>query len=101
MRPTLEVLDEKGRRNRKQLMDHLAAVLSITEAEQAELLPSGQAQTFSNRVRWATTYMGKADLISRPEKGVHEITVQGRETLATHPGPIHGTSSRSRVHRLI
>ncbi len=88
MRPTLELLRDHGEQTRKQLMDHLASQFEVTPTEQAELLPSGRAKTFSNRVGWATTYLGKAGLIERPERAVYKITAPGEQVLATHDGPI-------------
>ena len=38
-------------------IDRLAREFNLTEAERAELLPSGKQAIFTNRVQWATTYL--------------------------------------------
>ena len=44
-------------------IDRLAREFNLTEAERAELLPSGKQAIFTNRVQWATTYLVKAGLL--------------------------------------
>jgi len=64
--------------------DPLADEFGLTEAERKELLPSGAAPRFSNRVAWAKTYMEQAGLLSRTRRGYFQITQAGRDVL-NHP----------------
>jgi restriction system protein len=41
-------------------IDRLAKEFKLTDAERAELLPSGKQAIFTNRVQWAKTYLVKA-----------------------------------------
>lgn len=56
--------------------------LEVSEEDQAELLPSGQQTTCSNRVAWAITHMSQAGLLSRPKRGHYAIEARGRQVLA-------------------
>jgi len=64
----------------------LAAHFKLTEAEEAELLPSGRQGRFANRVAWAKVYLERAKILSSPGRGRFEITPRGREILANPPG---------------
>ena len=41
----------------------LAEDFALTSDELSQLLPSGRQTTFSNRVHWAKSYLGKAGLV--------------------------------------
>ena len=88
MKPILVRLDSQGTATRKELLDEVCERFSITEIEQAELLPSGKTTKFSSRVGWATTYMAKANLLDRPKQGTYDITERGREILNEVPGDV-------------
>lgn len=66
---------------RKELAVHFA----LTEAEEAELLPSGRQGRFANRVAWAKVYLERAKILSSPDRGLFEITPRGREILINPP----------------
>jgi restriction system protein len=72
----------------QQIRDQVAATLGVSEADQALLLPSGKQTTYSNRIAWALTHMGKAGLVSRPARAHYALTERGREVLRTHPARI-------------
>ena len=56
-----------------QLRKRLAEQLGITPEQQAIQLPSGRQSVFDNRVGWASTYLRKAGLLSRPKRGYVQI----------------------------
>ena len=62
--------------------------LSLSTAERAELLPSGQQGIFKNRIGWARTYLKKAGLLESPKRGVFRITPRGQQALAMNPARI-------------
>ncbi|MDJ1471983.1 restriction endonuclease [Xanthocytophaga flava] len=58
-------------------VEGLAKNFKLTDQEKAELLPSGSAFTFTNRVHWAKTYLKKAGLLDSPKRSMMVITQRG------------------------
>lgn len=73
----------------------LAAQFSLTEADKAELLPSGRQATYLNRIGWAKTYLFKAGALSSPRRGWIAITARGNQLLSENP---HEIKSRVLLH---
>ena len=67
----------------------LGQKLGLTEAELSELLPSGKQTTFANRVNWAKSYLGKADLIKLTKRAHFEISERGKVVLANPPKAVN------------
>lgn len=88
MLPLLKVAQNKRERTLKEAIEILAAEFNLTEQERTELLPSGQAFLFSNRVGWARTYLKKAGLLESPKRGTISITPRGLTLLKTNPDRI-------------
>ena len=65
MLPLLKFASDEEEHKTRESINHLAAEFSLTDDEQKEMLPSGTARLFDNRVGWATTYLKKADTIGR------------------------------------
>jgi restriction system protein len=59
----------------------LADECQLTEAERAQLLPSGRITRFANRVQWAKTYLKQAGLIRPTRRGHFTITQRGEQAL--------------------
>lgn len=89
MLPLLQFAADGQVHSMKDARQHLAAHFSLTEAEQAELLPSGRQATFSNRVAWAKVYLDKAGLLEAPQRGSFKITAAGQKVLAESPKRIN------------
>ena len=87
MRPTLEILSERGPQQFRQLAEMVADGMQLTVDDRAATIESGQT-VYVNRVGWAVTYLVQAGAIRRPQRGVAEITERGRQLLSAHPGPI-------------
>lgn len=85
MLPLLRRLADGKVSSLKDLVGVLAAEFDLTEKDLNELLPSGSAFLFSNRVGWARTYLKKAGLIESPKRGQVCISSKGRELLNTNP----------------
>lgn len=85
MLPVLNQVSDKSPRALKEIVESLALEFKLTEEELSELLPSGSAFTFNNRVAWAASYLKKAHLISRPKRGFVEITDRGLDVLKSKP----------------
>lgn len=61
---------------------------NLSEAEWSEMLPSGRAPLFYNRLAWAKTHLKKAGLIDQPRRGVIVISDRGRKVLHSQPKQI-------------
>jgi restriction system protein len=88
MLPFLKLLADKREYLLKDIVTILGKQFQLTEQELNELLPSGQALLFPNRVAWARTYMKKAGLIETPKRGISNITERGLEVLKKQPQKI-------------
>jgi restriction system protein len=53
----------------RDVVEALASHFSLTEAERQEMLPSGQAKLFNNRVGWSKTHLKNAGLVDNPTRG--------------------------------
>ncbi len=70
------------------VVEELANQLQLTAEEKSELLPSGKQTVFSNRVHWAKSYLGKAQLVELTRRGHFTITPLGRSVLEKNPASI-------------
>lgn len=70
------------------LYEALATDAGLSDADRAELLPSGTDHTYRNRIAWARTFLKKAGLVDSPARGQVRITERGKEALAENPGGI-------------
>lgn len=85
MLPVLKLSADGAEHRFRDVVEQLATQLGITEAERAELLPSGTAPLFDNRVGWARTYLKQAGLLESPKRGFMRITTRGLEVLSSRP----------------
>ena len=89
MRPLLELHNDGKEHLNRDLVDALAKLFSLTDDERREMLPSGRAKMFDNRVGWAKTYISNAGLIESPRRSVSIITAEGHRVLKDHSGAIN------------
>ena len=85
MLPLLRYAGDGGDCSFREAIEHLAYEFALTDSELAELLPSGAALLFSNRVGWARTYLKYAGLLEPLKRGQFRITAQGKALLARQP----------------
>ncbi|NNG38061.1 restriction endonuclease [Flexivirga sp. ID2601S] len=85
MRPVLALLADGAVRRSRDVKDAMAEEFDLTEAERAELLPSGRQRTIDNRIGWSLTYLSQAGLVARPSRGHVVITDDGRAALRANP----------------
>lgn len=88
MRPALAHLADGQLHRSREVKDALADQFGLTEAERAELLPSGRQRVIDNRVGWALTYLSQAGLVDRPSRGHVHITESGQVVLARNPNRV-------------
>jgi restriction system protein len=89
MLPLLKSLQDRQEHDYRGLIDSLAVHFQLTPEEREEVLPSGRARSFDNRVGWACTHLKKAGLIEAPRRAVFRILPRGENVLATHPTEIN------------
>ena len=62
MLPLLKLASDGQQHNLKEAVERLALEFQLSDADQKEVLKSGQTRLY-NRVAWTTTYLRKAGLI--------------------------------------
>jgi len=85
MRPLIEAHADGEEHVNRDLVHQLAEQFGLTEDERREMLPSGSARVFDNRVGWAKSHVTQAGLLAAPRRAVSTITDRGREVLQEHP----------------
>lgn len=89
MLPLLQLAGDGHDHRFRDAIEALASQFNLNDAERSELLPSGTAAVFDNRVGWARTYLKQAGLLEAPKRGIFRITVPGRALLAEQPTAIN------------
>ncbi|MCP3994131.1 MAG: restriction endonuclease [bacterium] len=89
MRPLLEAHQDGEEHINRDLVASLADHFELTEDERREMLPSGRAKLFANRVGWAKTHISKAGLLFSPRRAISQITERGRKALRDYPDGIN------------
>jgi restriction system protein len=89
MLPLLRFASDKREKLFRDAVEALAKGFELTITERAELLPSGNAFLFDNRVGWARTYLKQAGLLKSSKRGVFQITEVGSALLAENPPEIN------------
>ncbi|ADJ62731.1 restriction endonuclease [Herbaspirillum seropedicae] len=85
MLPLLRLTGDTKEHRFRDLVEQLADEFSLTDAQRAEMLPSGTAPLFDNRAGWARTYLKQAGLLQSAKRGVLQITERGSDLLSKPP----------------
>jgi restriction system protein len=88
MLPLLRLAGDGSDHKFREAVEALAHQYQLTQEELAELLPSGTAPLFDNRVGWARTYLKQAGLLESPKRGLLRITERGKAVLSKPPSRI-------------
>jgi restriction system protein len=88
MLPLLRFANDGNEHTTRESIEHLANEFQLTQEERNEMLPSGKARLFDNRVGWASTYLRKALLIESNRKGYFHISERGKKVLEENPDKI-------------
>ncbi|QDD63700.1 restriction endonuclease [Herbaspirillum seropedicae] len=88
MLPLLRLTGDTKEHRFRDLVEQLADEFSLTDAQRAEMLPSGTAPLFDNRAGWARTYLKQAGLLQSAKRGVLQITERGSDLLSKPPAKI-------------
>jgi restriction system protein len=89
MLPLLRSLQDGNDYGYRELIESLAEHFQLTPEDRKELIPSGRARAFDNRVGWACTHLKKAGLIEAPRRAVFRILPRGEKVLAENPSEIN------------
>ena len=85
MRPLLEAHTDGKEHLNRNLVAQLADQFWLSDEERREMLPSGGARLFDNRIGWAKSHITQAGLLISPRRAISSITERGREALRNHP----------------
>src|SRR5262245_22782301 len=88
MLPLLTMASDGTEHRISDVVEQLGKKLNLTDAEVAEMLPSGKQTLFSNRVHWAKTYMAQAKLLEITKRAHFRITERGRQVLLSKPAKV-------------
>ncbi|MGK7344467.1 MAG: restriction endonuclease [Candidatus Nitrospinota bacterium M3_3B_026] len=83
--PFLRFASDGKEHTMQEARDALAKECKLSEADLAELVPSGRQTKFANRVAWSKVYLGRAGLLDSPKRGVFLISERGRNVLEKKP----------------
>lgn len=88
MLPLMQLIADGQPHEMRLATETLGQQFQLTPAEWQEMLPSGRAPLFYNRLAWAKTHLKKAGLIEQPRRGVIAISARGKQVLASKPSRI-------------
>jgi restriction system protein len=89
MLPLLKSARNEDEHNINDVTEELAQQFGLNEHDRRELLPSGKQRRFDNRVRWALTYLQKAQLLASTGRSRFRITERGVQVLNSNPTQIN------------
>lgn len=67
------------------VVDNIATAFGLTDADRAELVPSGKQTTLVNRISWAKTYLKQAGLVEYTRRAHFKASAKGLSVLAEKP----------------
>lgn len=88
MRPLLQLHADGKEHLNRDLVGQLANQFNLSDEERREMLPSGRARLFDNRIGWAKTHLIQASLLAAPRRAYSTITRPGVEALSKFPNRI-------------
>ena len=89
MLPLLKIFPDQQEHSLREAIEILAGTYKLSDDERKELLPSGSAFVFDNRVGWAILYLKKAGLLASTRRGFYRITQRGLKVLKQNPTQIN------------
>lgn len=79
--PFLKALADGEIHTTKEVRQYVADQMGLTEADLAELLPSGKQGLFANRLGWTRQYLKKAGLVTGAGRGQLVLTEAGKNAI--------------------
>ena len=87
MIPCLEALRDGSVQSRRDINGLVSEVVGLKDDQRAVVLSSGQPM-YANRIGWALSQLTRVGALSRPSRGLYQLTEAGRQVLAQFPGGI-------------
>jgi restriction system protein len=78
-KPLLDIAADGKEHSIQEAREAIAKAMALSEADMAELLPSGTQTKFDNRVAWAKSYFAQGKILESSRRGFFRITPRGRE----------------------
>jgi restriction system protein len=89
MLPFLKILSDGKLHTTNEANQKLAEFFNLTDEELNQLLPSGTAKTFSNRIAWTKSHLKMAGFIENTDRSSFKLTEAGKQFLETNPKEIN------------
>ena len=83
MLPLLKLHSDGRDHSIEETVQQLVKEFGLSADEVAQLIPSGRARVFYNRVAWARTHVTRAGLLQKTGRSTYKITDRGKEVLST------------------
>lgn len=77
--PALKLLTEHESLKMKEFELPLAEMMGLTEDETTQEYDSGNGRIFYDRISWALSFMSMSGLVSKPSRGVYQLSELGKE----------------------
>ena len=87
MVPCLEALRDGSVQSRRDINGLVSEVVGLKDDQRAVVLSSGQPM-YANRIGWALSQLTRVGALSRPSRGLYQLTEAGRQVLAQFPDGI-------------
>ena len=85
MLPVLSALKDGEDTVVRKVRDRVVSAEGLNDKDLGEMLPSGRQSTFANRVGWALSYLLRAGLVERVQRGVYRVTDEGKRVMTDPP----------------
>jgi restriction system protein len=85
MLPLMRIATDRQTHLFRDAVEVIAREFGLSEADRSEMLPSGGAPLFYNRLAWAKTHLKMAGLLELPQRGAFKITESGTELMSQPP----------------
>ena len=89
MLPIIQLCGDRKEHTSQELINSLAEQFRLTEEERRQLLPSGGARLFANRVGWTLSHLKMAKVLESPKRGVYWLTARGLGVLHESPRAVN------------
>ena len=85
MIPTLKVMSDDVIRHWREFQPLVADQARLTAEQKLEMLPSGNAVRYENRIGWAVSFLTNVGALTRPKRGHYQITDAGKHLIELFP----------------
>ena len=87
-RPILEFLSGVDEASKKEIIEGMARLFSLSDSEIRERIASGGVTRLVSNAGFALSYLKGAGLVAQPARNKYEVTIDGKEFLREHEGDI-------------